>query len=328
MSKFKIIWSAAAGVILGMFILYGVVGIVDIDPGEVGILIKKLGKDKGMQDRTLDTGLDWIEPFGYDVATYDGKRHQYVIDDAPSKTKDGQPIITDISLDIGLIDSKVPFLHETVGKNWFENIIYPALRKELRDATTSQLSDAIYTSTGRDNIAAQITEALQEVGDPLGISIIVNLRDISFVNEDFIRTLETKAKTAQLVIIKEREAAAAVNEAIRVANIAEGQKQKRIKEAEAGREERRLKGEGQQLEKEANAKGILAIATAEAEGVRLRREALSGAGGAELVSIEWAKNVGSKIQIYGVPTGAPGTTSIMDINKVIQGAFPISGAVK
>ena len=68
--------------------------------------------------------------------------------------------------------------------------------------------------------------------------------------------------------------------------------------------------------------------SAEAEGVRLRREALSGAGGQELVSIEWAKNVGSKIQIYGVPTGAPGTTSVMDINKVIQGAFPIAGAVR
>lgn len=324
----KFISGIAGLALLAVLSLWGVAGLTDVDPGEVGILIKKIGHDRGMQDETLDTGLHWVNPITYDVATYNAKRRQYQIDDAPSKTKDGQPIVTDISLDIGLVDAKVPFLHETVGKNWFEAIIYPALRKELRDATTSILSDAIYTSEGRDLASQQITEALQKTGDPVGISILVNLRDISFINQDYIKILEEKAKKAQLIVVKEREAAAAVNEAIRVANIAEGQKQKRIKEAEAQREERRLKGEGQRLEKEENAKGILAIAQAEAEGVRLRREALSGQGGSELVSIEWAKNVGKNIQIYGVPTGAPGTTSIMDINKVIQGAFPVAGAVK
>lgn len=324
----KLISSISAGVLIAALALFGLTGIVDIDPGEVGLLVKKIGTDRGMQDETLNTGLRWVNPITYDVPVYDVKRKQYSVTDAPSKTRDGQPILTDISLDIGLVDAKVPFLHETVGKNWFDAVIYPALRKEIRDATTSQLSDTVYTNKGREAIENQITEAMHAKGNPLGLNIAVNLRDISFVNDDFIQTLEQKAKTAQLVIIKEREAAAAVNEAIRVANIAEGEKQKRIKAAEANREERRLNGEGQRLEKEENAKGILAVATAKAEGVRLRRLALSGAGGAELVSIEWAKNVGSKIQIYGVPTGAPGTTSIMDINKVIQGAFPIAGAVK
>lgn len=56
-----------------------------------------------------------------------------------------------------------------------------------------------------------------------------------------------------------------------------------------------------------------------------RREALSGAGGRELVSIEWAKNLGPNVKVYAIPTGAPGTTSLMDLNGIMQGALTGKG---
>jgi len=39
--------------------------------------------------------------------------------------------------------------------------------------------------------------------------------------------------------------------------------------------------------------------------------ALSGSGGAELVSIAWAENLGPNVKVYGVPTGAEGTSTFL-----------------
>lgn len=305
--------------------LYSLAGFTDIDPGQVGLLIKKIGSNRGMQKETLDTGLHWIEPISYDVDVYDTRLKQYSFkikdQGISSTTKDGQPIVVDMSVELGLLDKNVPFLHENVGRNYFDQVVYPSVRSILRNTTSTQLSENIYTGEGRLAIQQAMTKKLTDKLSPMGIRIAVNLRAITFSNTDFVAILEEKAKAQQRVEIEKRKAAAAKNTAIKVANIAEGQKQKRIKEAEAGKEEKRLEGIGRRLQKEQDAKGILAIAKAEAEGVRLRREALSGAGGKELVSIEWAKNLGPNVKVYAFPTGSPGTTSLMDLNGIMQGAL-------
>jgi hypothetical protein len=110
-------------------------------------------------------------------------------------------------------------------------------------------------------------------------------------------------------------------EAIKVANIAEGQKQKqkRIKEAEAEKEELRLQGEGKKLRDIEIAAGNLALFKAKAEGTRL--QVLAYGSGDTYASVKWAESIGPDFQVYGVPTGAPSTSSIVDLNSVIQGAF-------
>ena len=311
----------ASGILAAILIIYGIMGLTNVEPGEVGLVIQKIGTERGMKDETLDTGMYWIEPFKNDIATYDTRLKQYNLPNVPAQTKDGQPIQVDMSIEIGLEDSKVPNLHETVGRGYFEQVVLPALRASLRNTTTTKLSDEIYTGAGRVAIQEAIESTLRYKLDPMGIKIALNLRDISFQNQEFVDTIEEKARANQRVIIEQRNAEAAVNTAKRVENEAEGDKQKRIKAAEAEREEQRLQGEGERLRKEEAAKGILAVASAEAEGVRLRREALSGAGGSELVSIEWAKNLGPNVKVYGIPTGAAGTTSMMDLNGLLSGAF-------
>lgn len=307
--------------IVAVGLIYTLAGFTDIDPGEVGLKIKKIGDGKGMQDDTLDTGLHWIEPIRYDIATYDSRRRQYSVKDMPAQTKDGQPILVDISLEIGLVDAKVPYLHEKVGKDYFDQVVYPALRSNLRGSTSTQLSDNIYTGDGRAAVQKRVQANLLTHLEKYGIDAAVNLRDIKFVNQDFIKALEDKAKAAQYVIIEARKAEAAAQTAIKVENIAEGEKQKRIKAAEADREERRLAGEGERLKQEEVAKGILAVKKAEAEGVRLQVRAYGG-NGETYASVRWAEEMGPNIKVYGFPTGAPGTGSLMDLNGVFKGVFP------
>ena len=315
----------AFAVLIG--IVYFLSGITSVNPGEYAILMKQLGSDKGMQDTGLAPGTHWVDPMVYDVIIYDTRSQQYTdgLEDVPSQTNDGQPILVDISLEIGLNADHVPALHQDVGPDWFTRVVYPAARSSIRNSTSALASDKIYTGQGRQEVQASIQKDLVGKYKELGISIIVNLRDITFENKQYVAKLEEKSIASQAEEINRRQAKAAEQDAIRVANVAEGEKQKRIKAAEAEKEEARLSGEGLRLKQEEEAKGILAMETAKAAGQRMRREALSGPGGAEMVSMEWARQMGPNVKVYGFPTGAPGTTSIMDVNSVIQGAFKSAG---
>ena len=243
----------------------------------------------------------------------------------PSNTADGQPISVDLSLEVSLNPALVPDLHQKVGRDYMERVVFPALRSNIRNHTSQKTSDEIYTGAGRRFVQDIIQAEMREKLEPLGILISVNLRDIHFLNQDFIKVLEDKAEAQQRVTIAERQAAQAANDAIRVGNTAEGEKQKSIKVAEATRETRRLEGEGYRLQKEEEAKGILAVATAEAEGTRLKALALSGAGSSALVSMEWAKQMGPNVKVYGYPLGAPGTTGIFNVDGILGDALKIKG---
>ena len=325
----KALVKLASGVTLGVVLgIYGLAGITSIEPGEAGLLVKMIGEGRGMQEETLDTGWHWIEPFKYDVVVYDTRSYQELIEDMPAQTADGQPILVDLSVELSLEDGNVPNLHEKIGRDYYDKVVYPALRSVIRNSTSTELSDQIYTGVGRGRIQELITDTMKSHVGKYGINVYVNLRDIQFTNRDFVATLERKASAAQLEEINRREAVAAEQAAIRVANVAEGEKQKRIKAAEAQAEELRLQGFGERQQKEEQAKGILAVGQAEAEVVRLRNEAMDGPGGDKIVALAWAENMGPNVKVYAVPTGAPGTASMMDLNGLLGGALKNIGVPK
>lgn len=318
--KFKV--SLVAAIILVLFGgIYGLAGINTIEPGEVGLVVKNIGSDKGVQAHTLNTGMHWYDPFINDVIVYDTRLKQYTMDDVPAGTQDGQPITVDVSFEIGLLDSGVPALHETIGSDYFDQVVYPAARSAIRTASANKLSDEVYTGIGRAAMQEELTDGLQARLSASGIRINANLRDITFLNRDFVNTLEEKAKAAQQEEIQRRYAAAAREKAIATQNTAEGEKFKVEQQAEAEKIRLQLQGEGQRLQQEEIAKGILAVGLAEAEVTKQKRAALAGAGGAELVSIAWAENLGPNVKVYGFPTGSPGTSSIMDLNGIMKGAL-------
>jgi len=312
---------AGVAIIAVFAIFYSLGGLNTVEPGEYAIKIKQFGDNKGVMDKGLSVGTHWVDPTIYDVEVYDTKAKQFPME-IHSTTKDGQPVKVSVTFEISLQHNKVKNIHSLIGRDYYNRVVEPAARAAVRDALPTQLSDTVYTGEGRLLIQQSIVEDLEEKRiEQRGILVSVNLQEVRFLNEGFIGVLEEKAKAAQQEEIQLRYALAAEQEAIKVGNVAEGEKQKRIKAAEAKRAELRLQGEGYRDQKIAEAEGNLAILRAEAEGVKLKREALSGRGGAELVSIAWAENLGPNIKVYGVPTGAPGTSTIVDLNSVLKGAF-------
>jgi regulator of protease activity HflC (stomatin/prohibitin superfamily) len=303
-------------------LLFAIGGLVSINPGEIGLKVKMVGTDRGMEENTMNTGLQWVNPITYDVPVYDVRCKQYDMADTTAETKDGQPIELDISFEICLIDKEVPNLHETVGKNWYEEIVYPAARTATRFATSDQVSALVYTNAGRVAIRDSVDLAMAVFADR-GIKVSTNVRNLKFLNKEFTNTLEEKSIAGEREEIETRLAAAAVQSAIKVANIAEGAKQKSIKESEARAAKIKLEGEGSRDRDIAMAEGNLALAQASAEGTRL--QVMAYGNGETYASVKWAESIGDNIQVYGVPVGAEGTTSIMDLTGALSGMAKLNG---
>ncbi len=321
-ARARLVRLVSAGVAASILALYGIGGFSGIEPGEVGMVVKQFGEDRGMQQFTLDTGTHWIEPFTNDVIVVDTRLKQYSLNDVPAGTQDGQPIQVDVSFEIGLVDSNVPNLIENIGTDWYDQVVYPAARASVRTATANKLSDEVYTGAGRAAIQVELTDALVDKLTPYGIRITANLRDIEFLNKDFVNTLEEKAKAAQQEEIQRRYAAAAKEEAIATQNKAEGHKFKVEQEAEAERIRLQLVGEGERLKQEEIAKGILAVGQAEADVIKLKANALIGSGGQLYRDIEVLGGLGQAVEFYGVPTGAENTNTYI-VDEALRGKVAV-----
>lgn len=312
----------AGGVVAVVAVIYMLAGLTSISPGEVGILVKNVGANTGMQPGVLSIGMHWVDPITYDVVQYDVRQRQMEeVVDLPAGTGDGQPVTATFSVQLGLVAKLVPILHESIGPDFYQQVVHPAVLQVVKNKIPSRKSDEVYTSAGREGIEEAINTEMRKRFGQYGITTIINLKDLKFTNQQYVGILEQKARAAQQVEVETRLAAAAVQASVKVANTAEGEKQKRIKAAEAQREEQRLYGEGERLRKEEDAKGLLAVALAEAEGTKAKRQALEGAGGDRMVQLEWARNLGPNVKVYAVPTGAPGTSSFLDLNGVLRGAL-------
>lgn len=314
--------ASAIAVLAAIGGLYAFAGVNIIEPGEVGLVVKNFGANKGVQELTLNTGAHWYDPTINDVVVYDTRLKQYELTGVPAGTQDGQPIEVDVSFEIGLLDHNVPTLHETIGRDYFDEVVYPKARATIRTATANKLSDEVYTGAGRAAIQAELNEALSSKLQPMGIRISANLRDISFLNKDFVATLERKAKAAQEEVIQQRLAAAAKQEALKVQATAEGEKFKVEQAAMAERIRLQLQGEGEYLKQAEIAKGILAVGQAEADVIKLKANALVGSGGELYRDIEVLGGLGEAVEFYGVPTGAEGTATYI-VDEALRGKVAV-----
>lgn len=321
-AKQRVAKVGAMGILVAILSIYGIAGISTIEPGEVGLVVKNIGQNKGVQELTLNTGMHWYDPFINDVIVYDTRLKQYELSNVPAGTQDGRPITVDVSFEIGLADSGVPNLHETIGPDYFDQVVYPAARAGIRTATANKLSDEVYTGAGRAAIQVELTDNLQDKLAEQGIRITANLRDIEFQNQDFVATLERKAKAAQEEVIQLRLAEAAKQEALKVQAQAEGERFKREQSADANMYELQRQGEGERLKQEEIALGILAVGQAEADVIKLKANALVGSGGQLYRDIEVLGGLGETVEFYGVPTGAPGTSTYI-IDEALKGKVAI-----
>jgi regulator of protease activity HflC (stomatin/prohibitin superfamily) len=205
--------------LVGILVAAAFSAVVQIGPGEVGVQ----ALFGSVQDGVLKSGLNFINPF-VTVEKMDVKTQSYTMsssheegqikgDDAISTlSSDGLTLKLDVTILYRLNESDAPQVYRTIGTDYVEKIVRPAIRTALRDVSTSYAATDIY-STKRDDFIKDVSKNLESSFSGRGIVLErVLLRNVELPEK--VRTAidekiaaEQKAQQMVYVLQKERQEA-------------------------------------------------------------------------------------------------------------------------
>ncbi|SFU86527.1 SPFH domain-containing protein [Butyrivibrio sp. INlla21] len=249
-------------VVLAIIILAANIRIV---PQAHSFVIERLGAFK----ETWDVGLHFKVPFIDRVARQVDLKEQYC--DFPP-----QPVITQDNVTMQ-IDSIVFFrisdpkayaygVRNPIGA--IENLTATTLRNVIGSLTLDE------TLTSRDQINAQMQDALDIATDPWGIKITrVELKNINppeQIRDAMEKQMKAEREKREKILFAEGEKQSQIT-------VAEGEKQSKILQAEADKQATILRAEAEKEKKireaEGQAAAIKSVQQANAEGIKMLKEA-------------------------------------------------------
>ena len=242
-----------------------IVANIKIVPQSKAYVVERLGTFHG----TWETGLHVKIPFIEKVAKIVSLKEQ-VVDFPP------QPVITKDNVTMQI--DTVVFFQITDPKLFTYGVEYPIAAIENLTATT--LRNIIgeleldHTLTSRDTINAKIRGILDEATDPWGIKVnrveLKNILPPKEIQEAMEKQMKAERERREAILRAEGEKESQVL-------VAQGQKEAQILAAEADKEAKILAAdavkEAKIREAEGEASAIIAVQTAQAEGIRLINEA-------------------------------------------------------
>lgn len=171
-------------VILGAILLLTSIRV--IGTGEVGV-VTRFGQVTG---RELTEGAHLVWPFGVNqVSIYDVKI-QKETEEARSSSKDLQDVISTLTLNYRLEQGKVKDIHQTVGINYRDTLIEPALQEVFKASSANFSANELITQRAQVKNEAQalLTDRLAEFGIVVDELSIVDFK----FSDTFIQAIEEK----------------------------------------------------------------------------------------------------------------------------------------
>jgi regulator of protease activity HflC (stomatin/prohibitin superfamily) len=240
-----------------------------------------------------------------------------VPDDITFKTKDGNNVHIDVNLMWRIDPKKAPYLVFHVGQNIDEikeRLVRPVSRSVIRDVFNEITSEEYYHVTAKNQVAEKAKDAVAKALEPYGVLV------------DMLQVQQHRFDTEYQGAINAQKQAEADVQTL-------GEQQKNIVAQKKSELEAKRAQWNQQLEdslgavgrlrneadayyqtKTNEAKAIVAVAQAEAEGVRKEAEALSKLGGDAYVKMQVSQQL-SKKRILIVPGS---NVSTMDVNTMVD----------
>ena len=254
-----------AVLVLLVIVILLVVANIKIVPQSKAYVVERLGTFHA----TWETGLHVKIPFIEKVAKIVSLKEQ-VVDFPP------QPVINKDNVTMQI--DTVVFFQITDPKLFTYGVEYPIAAIENLTATT--LRNIIgeleldHTLTSRDTINAKIRGILDEATDPWGIKVnrveLKNILPPKEIQEAMEKQMKAERERREAILRAEGEKESQVL-------VAQGQKEAQILAAEADKEAKILAAdavkEAKIREAEGEASAIIAVQTAQAEGIRLINEA-------------------------------------------------------
>lgn len=289
----------AAGFLALILLVAGFMSIVTVDKGTVGVAAHW----SAVQPKPLEPGLHFVVPFRTSVTELSTKLGTYDVVGEQALSKDLQVVTTTISVQHAMVAPMAPKVLQNIGslEELDANVVDPAVQESLKAVTARYTAEQLVTM--REKVKAEVTQEIKDYinstlkeKDCEGALHLANvaIEDFRF-SEQFNRSIEAKVKA-------EQEALKAVNE-----------KNRKITDAEAAYEQRKLNAD-------AEAYQITERSKARAEAIKRESEALRD--NPELIRLRSAERWDGKLPVYnsgnGNGSGAP--VPFINVDKVTQPA--------
>ena len=201
--------------LVGILISVVFSAVVQIGPGEVGVQ----ALFGSVQDGVLRSGLNFVNPF-VTVEKMDVKTQSYTMsssreegqvkgDDAISTlSSDGLTLKLDVTILYRLNENDAPQVYRTIGMDYVEKIVRPAIRTALRDVSTMYAATDIY-STKREDFIKDVSKNLEGSFSGRGIVLErVLLRNVELpekVRSAIDEKIAAEQKAQQMVYVLQKE---------------------------------------------------------------------------------------------------------------------------
>jgi len=286
-------------------------------PTQVGVRVNIL---TGLEDRIYAPGStyffipfinDW---YAFDVSVQTLSMVAHSGSDHPSdlafKTRDGNDIAADVTVQYRMLPEKAAVILQTVGttdQEVKEKLVRPLARSIVRDALNELNSEGFYISDKRFAAAEKASEELNKAFAQYGLVCEkVALIDYRF-HAHYQQAIDAK-KVADQAVNKNRSAAeAAIQEYQRNLETKKGDVEKQIAEADGGSAQVRLSADAYYFTRQKDAQAI-----------RKLGEAVAGSGGRTMVKLRLAEALTGK-RILLLPSGEGGVSlNRTDINDLVK----------
>ncbi|HVO11833.1 MAG TPA: SPFH domain-containing protein [Vicinamibacteria bacterium] len=240
-----------------------------------------------------------------------------VPDEITFKTKDGNNVHIDVNLMWRVDPKKAAYLVFHVGQSILEikeRVVRPVARSVIRDTFNEITSEEYYHVTVKNDMAQKAREALVRALEPYGIVVdMLQVQQHRFDAEyQAAINAQKQAEADMQTLVEQQKNIVAQKKSELEAKRALWNQQLEDSLGSAGRV--RYEADAYYQTKTNEAKAVVAVAQAEAEGVRKEAEALSKMGGEAYVKMQVAQQLAKK-RILIVPGS---NVSTMDVNSMVS----------
>lgn len=186
------------GVIVALVLFFiSCVGIVPT--GYTGILTT-FGR---VEDRTVSAGLNFIAPW-QNVIKMDNRAQKVEID-TQAFSSDIQQVDINMSVNYCIDQNTARELYRTVGKNYYENIMFPRIQENIKAVFSQYTAEALISN--RETLSNSVADLMRNDMSSYGITIIsIAIEDIDFTDA-FTNAVEAKQVAAQNKLTAETQQA-------------------------------------------------------------------------------------------------------------------------
>lgn len=194
-------------IIVGLFIIITIISSFQtISSGEVGLKVR-FGK---IVDSSLNEGFNFKIPYIEKIVKVNIKVQKSELK-VESSTKDMQIVDTTIAVNYRVDSKKASYLYKTVGNNYDEIVLQPAIKESIKSAISQYNAEEI--TTKRAEVSLKSLKLLQEKVDKYGILVEdFNIINFSF-SPEYTKAIEEKQVAEQNLQKTKLEAEAVLVEA-------------------------------------------------------------------------------------------------------------------